>query len=111
MLEQTETKDSLQEQVREIIEEKLRKNRFPIPQVGIMTELLPIKTVGVQGDGGTYRHPVMIGIFTKERHLFVPINPEILMEISTGITNSISDINRVCFLLKDLPLDINLNPQ
>ncbi len=50
--------------------------------------VLPVRSVGVQGDGRTYAHPALL---TGER------NWECLEQVSTSITNNVSGINRVVF--------------
>ncbi len=49
-------------------------------------KMLPIKSVGVQGDGRTYAHPCLLSS--------VP-NWEAVKDVSTEITNQFSEINRV----------------
>jgi len=58
---------------------------------------LPIKSVGVQGDNRTYRHPALIMGETKWRTLH---------DLSIRITNEVFDINRVVYLVA--PEKINL---
>ena len=53
--------------------------------------VLPIKSVGVQGDVRSYKHPAVIA--TDDR------NMDVLGIISTNITNLMPDINRVLLLL------------
>lgn len=54
-------------------------------------KILPIQSVGVQGDNRTYRNPLVIwGAY----HSF-----EKLEELSTSLTNRFPQINRVCLLL------------
>lgn len=57
----------------------------------LKAKILPIKSVGVQGDGRTYRHPV--ALFGKMRSW------DELSEISTQLTNLFGSINRVLFTL------------
>lgn len=52
---------------------------------------LPIKSVGVQGDFRTYRHPAIL--HTEERNL------ETLEQIATDIINKDSEVNRILFPL------------
>jgi len=58
---------------------------------GFTGKILPIKSVGVQGDDRTYKHPVVISGKGSWR---------ILEEISTKITNKFSEINRVVYAVK-----------
>jgi len=57
--------------------------------------VLPLKTVGVQGDFRTYAHPVALATSKG-------CDPdwETLEKISTTITNSIKEVNRCVYLLK-----------
>jgi GMP synthase (glutamine-hydrolysing) len=52
-------------------------------------KILPIKSVGVQGDGRSYRHPLLLN-FSQE-------NPDLsdLEKISTAIINRCEEVNRV----------------
>ncbi len=52
--------------------------------------IIPLRSVGVQGDVRTYRHPAVIEGETSW---------STLEEISTKLTNSVSDINRVIYRL------------
>jgi GMP synthase (glutamine-hydrolysing) len=63
--------------------------------------VLPIKSVGVQGDARTYRHPV--ALFTKTRDW------DQLEQISTSVTNNFPEVNRVLLTLKGEPGDFILN--
>ncbi|MBT4936894.1 glutamine-hydrolyzing GMP synthase, partial [Candidatus Peregrinibacteria bacterium] len=56
-------------------------------------QILPIKSVGVQGDGRTYRHPAAIYLSDKK------INWDELDKASVGITNSSKEVNRVVLCL------------
>lgn len=57
--------------------------------------VLPCKSVGVQGDERTYRHPV--ALFTGSRDW------NLLEKISTAITNNFAEVNRVMLTLKGEP--------
>lgn len=65
-------------------------NKFLAPHGG-KAKILPIQSVGVQGDSRTYRNPVAIW---GEAHDF-----NLLEKISTSLTNRFFTINRVCLLL------------
>ncbi|MFX0091715.1 MAG: glutamine-hydrolyzing GMP synthase [Candidatus Hodarchaeota archaeon] len=60
-------------------------------EFGFSGLILPIKSVGVQGDSRTYKHPAMIYGGKKDW--------KIIEKLSTTITNRISEINRVVWLL------------
>jgi len=61
------------------------------PLIDAKAYVLPVKSVGVQGDERTYRHPV--AIFTKNR------NWNELEQASTAITNRFIEVNRVIIAL------------
>ena len=59
-------------------------------EAGLGLRVLPIQSVGVQGDFRTYAHPALVwGVADWAA----------LEEVSTRITNSVSQVNRVIFLL------------
>jgi GMP synthase (glutamine-hydrolysing) len=64
---------------------------------GIEGTILPIQSVGVQGDARTYRHP--IAIWPTNGDWESKWNKEELQEISTKLTNEFESINRVIFSL------------
>ncbi len=57
---------------------------------GLQSCVLPIKSVGVQGDNRTYRNPALIG---------GTVSWDVLHDLSVRITNQISDVNRVVYLV------------
>jgi GMP synthase (glutamine-hydrolysing) len=60
--------------------------------------LADVRSVGVQGDGRTYGHPVVLRPVTSEDAMtadWARIPPEVLARISTRITNEVPDVNRV----------------
>ena len=59
-------------------------------QYKLKVKILPIKSVGVQGDSRTYAHPCVLAGNT---------NFKTLEKASTDITNNIREINRVIWLL------------
>ena len=62
-----------------------------VKEAGYHSTILPIRSVGVQGDGRTYAHPALVtGDLDWNR----------LGELSTRITNTIRSINRVVYGLK-----------
>nr|HNI24992.1 glutamine-hydrolyzing GMP synthase [Leptospiraceae bacterium] len=52
-------------------------------------KILPLKSVGVQGDSRSYRHCALLNDFTRSWHEY--------RKVSTDITNHIRGINRVVF--------------
>jgi len=65
---------------------EMRMGEF-VAEVGMKTKVVPIKSVGVQGDERTYRHPAIV--YGKR------LEWEGLNKLSTQMTNQFSDINRV----------------
>ena len=57
---------------------------------GLDAQILPLRSVGVQGDGRTYAHPVVVA---------GEADWALLEEVSTELTNSVPEINRVVYLL------------
>jgi len=57
---------------------------------GLKLTILPLRSVGVQGDSRTYAHPAVVsGAWDWA----------VLEEVSTELTNSFSEVNRVVYLL------------
>ncbi|MBN1376869.1 glutamine-hydrolyzing GMP synthase [Candidatus Woesearchaeota archaeon] len=61
--------------------------------------VLPIKSVGVQGDSRVYKHPAVIDS---------EINWNYMEKLSTRMTNSVSDINRVLLIIRKKEGDFKL---
>ncbi|MFE3447621.1 glutamine-hydrolyzing GMP synthase [Nonomuraea sp. NPDC059194] len=60
--------------------------------------LADVRSVGVQGDGRTYGHPVVLRPVTSEDAMtadWARVPYDVLSRISTRITNEVRDINRV----------------
>jgi GMP synthase (glutamine-hydrolysing) len=60
--------------------------------------LADVRSVGVQGDGRTYGHPVVLRPVTSEDAMtadWARLPYDVLEQISTRITNEVADINRV----------------
>jgi GMP synthase (glutamine-hydrolysing) len=68
--------------------------------------LADVRSVGVQGDGRTYGHPVVLRPVTSSDAMtadWTRIPYEVLERISTRITNEIREINRVVLDLTSKP--------
>ncbi|CAM3308977.1 glutamine-hydrolyzing GMP synthase [Nocardioides dubius] len=60
--------------------------------------LADVRSVGVQGDGRTYGHPIVLRPVTSEDAMtadWARLPYEVLEKISTRITNEVADVNRV----------------
>jgi GMP synthase (glutamine-hydrolysing) len=68
--------------------------------------LADVRSVGVQGDGRTYGHPVVIRPVTSEDAMTADwsrLPYEVLARISTRITNEVRDVNRVVLDITSKP--------
>ena len=68
--------------------------------------LLPIKSVGIQGDARSYKYPIVVRIIESKDAMtanFSKIPYEILEKISTRITNEINEVNRVVYDISNKP--------
>lgn len=89
-----------------IIEQELKKNRLYEKVWMAFAVLLPIKSVGIQGDARSYKYPIVIRIIESKDAMtanFVKIPYEVLEDISTRITNEISEVNRVVYDISNKP--------
>jgi GMP synthase (glutamine-hydrolysing) len=60
--------------------------------------LADVRSVGVQGDGRTYGHPVVLRPVTSEDAMtadWARLPHDLLERISTRVTNEVSEVNRV----------------
>jgi GMP synthase (glutamine-hydrolysing) len=60
--------------------------------------LADVRSVGVQGDGRTYGHPIVLRPVSSEDAMtadWTRLPYEVLARISTRITNEVADVNRV----------------
>ena len=68
--------------------------------------LADIRSVGVQGDGRTYGHPVVLRPVTSEDAMTADwgrLPYEVLEKISTRITNEVREVNRVVLDITSKP--------
>lgn len=89
-----------------IIEEELRKTEFWKQIWMSFAVLLPIKSVGIQGDERSYKYPIVVRIVESKDAMtahFSKIPFEILEKISTRITNEIKEVNRVVYDITNKP--------
>lgn len=68
--------------------------------------LLPVKTVGVQGDNRTYDKVVALRAVTSTDGMtadWYPFNPEFMSHVSNRITNEVRGVNRVVYDVTSKP--------
>jgi GMP synthase (glutamine-hydrolysing) len=68
--------------------------------------LADVRSGGVQGDGRTYAHPVVLRPITSEDAMtadWARLPTEVLERISTRITNEVDDVNRVVLDISSKP--------
>lgn len=83
-----------------VSDENERAAREIAESSGLSFRVLPIRSVGVQGDYRTYAHPGLV---------WGGADWATLEDVSTRITNSVKDVNRVIYLISaDSPPDLRL---
>jgi len=68
--------------------------------------LADVRSVGVQGDGRTYGHPVVIRPVTSEDAMtadWARLPYDVMERISTRITNEVAEVNRVTLDITSKP--------
>jgi GMP synthase (glutamine-hydrolysing) len=104
--EVTPKKTEIVRQASRIVEEELKKTKYWKKIWMCFAVLLPIKSVGIQGDERSYKSPVVIRIMESKDAMtanFSHIPYPILEAISTRITNEIKEVNRVVYDITNKP--------
>ncbi len=104
--EVTEEKADIVMKANQIVEEELKNAKLYDKVWMGFAVLLPIKSVGIQGDERSYKYPVVVRIIESKDAMtanFAKIPYEVLEEISTRITNEIKDVNRVVYDISNKP--------
>lgn len=104
MGEVTEQKLDLVRQADKIVCEEIEQAKANTQQY--LTVLLPVRSVGVQGDARTYGHPVVVRAVTTTDLMtahWAQLPYSLLEKISTRITNEVKGINRVVYDITSKP--------
>ena len=104
--EVTREKAETVRQAGRIIEEELRNTRHWKKIWMSFAVLLPVKSVGIQGDERSYKNPIVLRIIESRDAMtatYSHIPHHILTKISTRITNEIKEINRVVYDITNKP--------
>ncbi|OGE73646.1 MAG: glutamine-hydrolyzing GMP synthase [Candidatus Doudnabacteria bacterium RIFCSPHIGHO2_02_FULL_42_25] len=89
-----------------IIEEELINTKYWKQIWMSFGVVLPIKSVGIQGDERSYKFPLVLRIVESKDGMtanFSKLPYEILEKISTRITNEIKEVNRVVYDITNKP--------
>jgi len=89
-----------------IIEEELKKAGIYGRYWMGFAVLLPLRSVGIQGDSRTYKYPVVVRIIESKDAMtanFSKVPYEVLEAISSRITNEIMEVNRVVYDITNKP--------
>jgi len=89
-----------------IVEEELKKAGIYEKYWMGFAVLLPVKSVGIQGDSRSYKYPVVVRIIESKDAMtanFSKVPYEVLEAISTRITNEITEVNRVVYDITNKP--------
>lgn len=104
--EVTPERTAIARQAGTIVEEELEDTVFWKHIWMSFAVLLPIKSVGIQGDKRSYAYPVVVRVIESRDAMtanFSKIPHDILEKISTRITNEIKEVNRVVYDITNKP--------
>jgi len=104
--EVTEEKVDISRKANQIVEEELKAAKIYDKIWMGFAVLLPIKSVGIQGDERSYKYPVVVRIVESKDAMtanFARIPYSVLEKISTRITNEIREVNRVVYDISNKP--------
>lgn len=104
--EVTEEKVDIVRKANQIVEEELKKAKLYEKVWMGFAVLLPIKSVGIQGDERTYKYPIVVRIIESKDAMtanFAKVPYDILERISTRITNEIREVNRIVYDISNKP--------
>lgn len=89
-----------------VVQEEIKKAGLYRELWQAFAVLLPIKTVGVQGDERTYKYTIAVRAVTSEDAMtakWAHLPYEVLESISSRIINEVTDINRVVYDISNKP--------
>ncbi len=89
-----------------IVEEELKAAGWYNKVWMAFAVLLPVKSVGIQGDARSYKYPIVVRIVESQDAMtanFAKIPYKILEKISSRITNEIDEVNRVVYDITNKP--------
>jgi GMP synthase (glutamine-hydrolysing) len=89
-----------------IIEEELKGTKYWKHIWMAFAVLLPIKSVGIQGDERSYKHPIVLRIVESRDAMtatYAHLPHTVLERISTRITNEVKEVNRVVYDITHKP--------
>ncbi len=104
--EVTPKKTEIVRQASRIVEEELRETGMWKDIWMSFAVLLSIKSVGIQGDGRSYKYPIVVRIIESRDAMtanFSKVPYDVLEKISTRITNEVKDVNRVVYDITHKP--------
>ena len=102
----TAKKVSIVRTVQSIIEEELKEHNLYDKVWMAFPVLLPIKSVGIQGDKRSYKYPIVLRIVESKDAMtanFAKIPYSVLENISLKIVNNVREINRVAYDITNKP--------
>jgi GMP synthase (glutamine-hydrolysing) len=102
----TEEKLDILRNADSIVQQELRESGWYRKVWQGFAVLLPLRTVGVMGDGRTYEHVVALRVVDSVDAMtadWTRLPPEILARISTRIINEVKGVNRVVYDISSKP--------
>jgi len=89
-----------------ILLEELRAAGLYRQTAQVFAVLLPVRSVGVMGDGRTYAHVVALRAVTSEDFMtadWARLPPDLLARVSNRIVNEVAGVNRVVYDISSKP--------
>ena len=102
----TEERLNILRQADKIVQEELRESGWYRKVWQGFAVLLPLKTVGVMGDGRTYDYTLALRAVTTSDFMtadWARIPYDVLDRISVRIVNEVQGINRICYDITSKP--------